>query len=113
MAKASDHAQDALQIAQECQFNKEVLLMNEHIRKLNVFPEDPVNDSERLVKKVLSIQTTTDGHAESNAAEMTDRGIFSTDDSEWESFESLLGQVSLRYNITWYLLCSLVPCNKC
>ena len=85
VSKALDHARDALQIAQECEFNKDVLLLNDHIRKLEIFPDDSVNDGEGLVEKVLSIQTTTDGHAESNAAQMTDRGVFSTDDSESET----------------------------
>lgn len=82
--KAIDHAWEALRIAQECQFTKEVLWLKEHIRKHPIFPEDPANDTEGLLKTVFEIATTTDGNLESNAAEITDPGIFSSDDSEWD-----------------------------
>ncbi len=68
--------------------------MNDHCRKLEKFPGDPVNDGEGLLKKIRGIQTTTDGNAETNAAEMTEHGIFSTDDSEWETID-LFRQVRL------------------
>ena len=93
-AQALDHAKEALQIAQKCEFKKEVSLLKDKICKLENFPDDLVNDGEGLVRKVLAIQTTTDGHAESNAAEMADRGVFSTDDSDWDTYDSLR-QVSL------------------
>ena len=83
-AKAIDHAWEALRIAQECQFTKEVLWLKEHIRKHQIFPEDPANDIEGLLQTVFEIATTTDGNLESNAAEITDPGIFSSDDSEWD-----------------------------
>ena len=93
-ARALDHARIALPIARECQFTKEVSWLNEHISKLQIFPEDPANDSEGLVKTISEIQTTTDGNLESNAAELTDLGIFSSDESEWETFDS---QVTLSH----------------
>ena len=83
-AKAIDHAWDALRIAQECQFTKEVLWLKEHIRKQQIFPEDPANDTAGLLKMVFEIVTATDGNLESNAAEFTDTGLFSSDDSEWD-----------------------------
>ena len=87
--KALDHAKQALEIAQRCQFNQEVLLLSDHMCKLEIFPDDQVNDGEGLLKKIRGIQTTTDGNAETNAAAMTDHGIFSTDDSEWETIDSI------------------------
>ena len=88
-AQALDHAKEALQISQECEFKKEVSLLQDQIRKLENFPNDLVGDGEGLVKKVLAIQTTTDGHAESNAAEMPDSGVFSSDDSDFDTYHSL------------------------
>ena len=104
-AQALDHAKEALQIAQKCEFKKEVSLLNDHIRKLENFPDDLVNDGDGLVKKVSTIQTTTDGHVESNAAEMPDHGVFSTDDSDYDAYDSLR-QVSLPE-----FCCVLVNCT--
>lgn len=89
LAKAFDYAREAAQIAEKCQFHKDIETLREQIHKLQIYPEDPINDSGALVAAVLGIQTTTDGNLESNAAGMTDRGIFSTDDSELECIDAL------------------------
>ncbi|XP_028390781.1 uncharacterized protein LOC114515681 [Dendronephthya gigantea] len=92
-AQTLEHARKALEIAEKCKFNNEVLLLMDRIRRLQKYPEEPVNDSEQLVKKVLEIVSTTDGNLESNGGELTERGIFSTDESDFDIVDAcILGQ---------------------
>ena len=95
-----EHAKIALEIAQDCQFNNQVLLLEDRIRRLQKYPEEPVNDSEGVVQRVLGIVSATDVILESN----TERGIFSTDESDFDFVDSdLLRQVRERLlsNVAW------------
>ena len=100
-SSALDWARRAREIAEECGFTKELISLNDHIQmRVPTIFTDGRCDGVNLLNIAREIETTTDGHAESAASEVTDFALFS-DDSEWDNS----GYVS-------YVTILTVPCSN-